>query len=238
MNKKFSVLVAPLIVLIIFSLAGCVELDKLTKNINVSRLSQSDIAAGLKEALRVSSETVVQNLGRTNGFNNDKVAHIVLPENLNNIRDKLKLIGFSGKLDDLELRINRAAEKATPKAKKIFVSTIREMKWDDVKKVYNGPNDAATRYFQNKMTPQLKKELIPVINTALNQVGVVRRYNEIAGKYNSLPFVKPVRSNLSDYTLNKTLDAVFYYLALEEAAIRKDPAKRTTALLKRVFGYK
>ena len=238
MRKIFSPSATPLMIFFIFLLAGCAELDKLKKNIKSNSLGQSDIAAGLKEALRVSSETVVKNLGRTNGFNKDKVAHIVLPRNLNKIRDKLKIIGYSGKLDDLELRINRAAEKATPKAKKIFISTIKEMKWDDVKKVYKGPNDAATRYFQNKMTPHLKKEMIPVINAALNQAGVVRSYNKIVGKYNSLPFVQPVRSNLGEYTLNKTLDAVFYYLALEEAAIRNDPAKRTTELLKKVFGYK
>jgi len=34
------------------------------------------------------------------------------------------------------------------------------------------------------------------------------------------------------------MDGIFYYMAKEEAAIRTDPAKRTTDLLKRVFGAK
>jgi hypothetical protein len=32
------------------------------------------------------------------------------------------------------------------------------------------------------------------------------------------------------------MDGIFYYMAKEEAAIRTNPAKRTTDLLKRVFG--
>jgi len=238
MKKYALVVVAPSILFLTFVLSGCAELDKLKNNLKSNELGQSDIAEGLKEALRVGSATVVGNLGRTNGFNNDKVAHIVLPENLAKIRNALQKIGYSQKLDDLELKINRAAELATPKAKAIFVTVIKQMAWQDAKKIYNGPNDAATRYFQEKMTPSLNQEMKPVINTALAQVGVVRSYNDIVGKYNKLPFVTPVRSDLSDYTLNKTLAALFHYVAIEEMAIRNDPAKRTTEILKRVFGSK
>jgi hypothetical protein len=36
--------------------------------------------------------------------------------------------------------------------------------------------------------------------------------------------------------VGKALDGIFYYIAKEEAAIRSDPAARTTDLLKKVFG--
>jgi len=32
------------------------------------------------------------------------------------------------------------------------------------------------------------------------------------------------------------MDGIFHYIAIEEAAIRQNPAKRTTDLLKSVFG--
>lgn len=34
------------------------------------------------------------------------------------------------------------------------------------------------------------------------------------------------------------MDGIFYYIAKEETGIRKDPAKQTSALLKKVFDGK
>jgi len=227
--------------LFIISLSGCAELKQLRSQLDQQGsspgLSQYDIASGLKEALRVGSSTVVSKLGRRDGFNKDKVAHIILPKNLLKVQKTLKQIGYGKYLDDLELKINRAAEVATPKAKALFVNAITQLTWTDVKKIYNGPDDAATRYFQGKMTSPLKKEMTPVINNALARVGVIQSYEKAMSKYNSLPFVPDVRADLTTHTLDKTLGAIFYYLGQEEAAIRKDPVKRTTAILKKVFGY-
>lgn len=238
MSKSIKLFAVPFLLLVTLSLPGCAELEKLRSKINHGNgLSQDDIAAGLKEALRVGSNTVVKNLGQRDGFNKDKIAHIVLPENLNKVRNTLKKVGYSQQLDDLELRLNRAAEKATPKAKTLFINAIKQLTWQDVKQIYNGPDDAATRYFQGKMTPSLKQEMKPVINQALAQTGVIKSYEKSMAKYRSLPFMPNVRADLTEYTIDKTLSAIFYYLAKEEAAIRKDPARRTTQLLQRVFGY-
>ena len=54
--------------------------------------------------------------------------------------------------------------------------------------------------------------------------------------YKTIPFVPDIKANLTEYTVNKGMEGIFYYLAKEEAAIRKDPVKQTTALLKKVFG--
>ena len=233
LNKKL--LIPALLISVL--LTACVELDKLTRKLDTNNnLSNNQIAAGLKEALRVGSTTVVGNLGRKNGFNNDSIAHIHLPENLGKVQSTLKKIGYSHYLDDLELKLNRAAEKATPHAKTLFLNAIKQLTWRDVKNIYHGPDDAATRYFQGKMTPPLKRDMRPVISNVLAEVGAIKSYERTINKYQSLPFVPNVRADLTDYTINKTLDAIFYYLAKEEAAIRKDPAKRTTELLRRVFG--
>lgn len=78
--------------------------------------------------------------------------------------------------------------------------------------------------------------MYPVINNVLAEVGAIQSYERAIGKYESIPFMPDVRADLANYTIDKTLDAIFYYLAKEEAAIRKDPAKRTTELLRQVFG--
>ncbi|MGD9083054.1 MAG: DUF4197 domain-containing protein [Desulfobacterales bacterium] len=199
-------------------------------------LSVDDIAAGLKDALRVGSETVVAQLGKPDGFNDDPAIHIPLPENFKTVRNALNKIGMSSMLDDLELRLNRAAEVATPKAKTLFLQSIKEMTLDDVMGIYKGPDDAATKYFQNKMSPPLAKAMHPVVEDSLLQVGAVQAYDNVIGKYRSLPFVPDVKADLTNYVIDKSMKGIFHYLALEEAAIRQNPVKRTTDLLERVFG--
>ncbi len=205
---------------------------------NNSKLSISEIAGGLKDALKVGTENVVKQLGKINGFYNDKKVHIPLPKNLQKVKKVLNRIGMGKELNDLELKLNRAAEIATPKAKKLFWNAISQMTIDDVKKIYNGPKDAATQYFKNKMSMPLKNEMRPVIENSLKQVKAIQTYNSILKTYNSLPFVKHIKGNIYDYVLDKALNGIFYYLAKEEAAIRENPAKRTTELLKKVFGRK
>ena len=203
-----------------------------------SALTVEEIGDGLKDALRVGSEKVVARLGRKDGFNTDSAVHIPLPKQLDNVKSVLDKVGMSGLLKDLELKLNRAAEVATPKAKKLFLQAITEMSFEDVKKIYKGPEDAATQYFRSKMSPSLAKEMEPVVNKSLSEVGAVRAYDSVMKEYRSVPFVPDVKADLTDHVVEKGMDGIFYYMAKEEAAIRQNPAKRTTDLLKRVFGAK
>ncbi len=198
-------------------------------------LTVEEIGAGLKEALKVGSKNVVKQLGAEDGFNKDSNIHIPLPASLDSVKSMLDKIGMSSLFEDLELKLNRAAEDATPKAKKLFRNAISDMSFDDVKQIYNGPDDAATQYFKEKMTPDLTLEMKPVIETSLSQVGAVRAYDDMIKNYKSIPFVPDVKTNLTDYVIEKGMDGIFYYMAKEEAAIRQDPVKRTTELLKKVF---
>jgi hypothetical protein len=201
-------------------------------------LSTDEIGAGLKEALRVGSERVVDQLGKADGFNTDPQIHIPLPENLKKVQAALDKVGMSSMVDDLELRLNRAAEAATPKAKKLFGQSIKEMTMDDAKAIYQGPDDAATSYFKGKMSKPLAEEMRPIVEESLAQVGAIQSYDKMMSKYKSLPFVPDAKADLTNHVLDKGMDGIFYYIAKEEAAIRQNPVKRTTELLQRVFGAK
>jgi len=199
-------------------------------------LTREEIGAGLKEALRVGSENVVNQLGRVDGFNKDAAIRIPLPEKLNTVKTALQRVGMSGMLDDLELKLNRAAETATPKARELFRQAIADMTINDVEAIYRGPEDSATRYFQAKMSPALAEEMRPIVDTSLAEVGAIRMYDKVMGRYRSIPFVPDIKTDLTSHVVEKGMDGIFHYLAREEAAIRQDPVKRTTELLKRVFG--
>lgn len=198
-------------------------------------LTVGEIATGLKEALRVGSDRVVDQVGATGGFNLDPAIRIPLPGPLQRARDALAAVGLSGLADDLQDRMNRAAEVASEKARPIFFGAIERMTLDDALAIYNGPSDAATRYFEREMTPPLTHEMRPVVDDALREAGAVRAYDAMIGRYRALPFVPDVQADLSDHTVRGGLSGIFHYLAQEEAAIRESPAARTTDILKRVF---
>ncbi|SLM27393.1 conserved hypothetical protein [Desulfamplus magnetovallimortis] len=194
------------------------------------------MADAFKEALRIGSENVVNKLGTEDGFNKDSSIHIPLPEQLETVKTMLSGVGMSGFVDDLELKLNRAAEAATPKAKELFVQSITEMTFDDVKKIYEGPENSATLYFKEKMGTSLMGEMRPIVDEKLSEVGAVQSYDQVISKYKTMPFVPDVKANLTDHVLAKGIDGIYHYIAQEEAAIRNDPAKHTTELLKKVFG--
>ncbi len=209
--------------------------EEKTTTLSGTGLPMDEIAAGLKEALRVGSENVVGKLSATNGFNTDDAIHIPLPESLSMVKMALDKVGYASLTDDLELKLNRAAEAATPQAKDLFLDAITAMSFENVQEIYKGADDAATQYFKEKMSPGLALAMKPVIDDTLSQVGAVQAYDAMMGQYKALPFVPDVKSNLTQYVVDKGMDGIFHYMAVEEKAIRQDPIKRTTQLLQKVF---
>jgi hypothetical protein len=199
-------------------------------------LTEFEITRGLKEALQIGSARVIKQVGRVDGYNDDPEIHISLPRSLRSVQYALRTAGVPDLLDDLELRLNRAAEVAAPKAKYLFYSAIRQMTLLDVRRIYNGRDDAATRYFQKSMTPGLTDEMRPVVDSSLSQVGAIRAYDKAMTLYNNIPIAPKVNPDLTGYVVEKGIEGIFYYLAKEEAEIRKNPVKRTTEILRKVFG--
>ena len=201
-----------------------------------SALSTDEIAAGLREALRVGTGRVVEQVGTTDGFNADPDIHIPLPGALKDVQSVLQKVGMGDLADDLELKLNRGAEAAAPAAKELFIQAISEMTLEDVQAIYKGPDDSATQYFKGKMSPALAKRMAPIVDESLADVGAVKSLDAMMSQYKSIPFVPDVKSDLTSYVVEKAMDGIFLYVGREEAAIRTNPAARTTDLLKKVFG--
>jgi hypothetical protein len=199
-------------------------------------LSNEKIAAGLKEALNLSAKKVVAQLGKEGGFTLDPKIRIPLPAPLAKADSALKKVGMGALTKDLETRMNRAAELATPKAQALFVDAIKQMTVKDARSILSSQQDAATVYLRKTTGKQLETNMKPIVGKTLADAGAVRAYDQVAGQYAQLPFVSGLKTNLNDYVATKAVDGIFYYVAQEEAAIRKNPAKRTTELLRAVFG--
>ena len=199
-------------------------------------LSTADITAGLREALKVGTERVVGNLGAADGYTGDPAIHIPLPPELQKVQSFLKKFGLSQLADDVELRLNRAAEAAAPKTTELIWNAISSMTLDDAQRIYDGPDDAATQYFKKVATGDLTATVKPVVDQSLAEVGAISAYDNLMGQYKNMPFVPDVKADLSQHATDLALQGLFHYLAKEEAEIRKNPAKRTTEILSKVFG--
>jgi hypothetical protein len=159
-----------------------------------------------------------------------------MPSNLRPLERGLRAIGFGPKIDAFILSMNRSAEAAAPAAKKIFTDAIFEMSFDDARKILSGGDTAATDYFKGKTTEKLNIAFRPYVEKTMSENGVTKQYKTLTDQYQSIPFAKSESLDINKYVVEKALDGLFYELADQERQIRKDPAARTTSLLKEVFG--
>lgn len=199
-------------------------------------VSTSEVGAGLKEALKVGTGRVVDQVSSPNGYFSDDAIKIKLPDELAKVQKSLGRVGMDGALNDLELKMNRAAEEAAPKAKNLFVSAVTSMTIDDAMSLFNGGDTAATEFLRGKTEAQLRQEFKPYVVAAMGQVGALEQAEKVVGQYLPANMVSSVRNELVTHAVDGALDGLFVYLAKEEQEIRNDPAKQTTKLLKRVFG--
>jgi len=196
----------------------------------------STIAAGLKEALSTGTENAVNTVSKADGYFGNQMIKILMPEKIRMVSDVLSKLGYQKEVDDFVLGMNRAAEKAAPKAAAVFGDAIREMTFDDARKILNGGDTAATEFFKTKTHDKLYDAFKPIISSSMDEVGATRSYKEMMSKYETIPFMDRTSVDLDHYVTDKSLDGLFYMVGQEEKKIRTDPAARATDLLKTVFG--
>ncbi|MEM9422807.1 MAG: DUF4197 domain-containing protein [Pseudomonadota bacterium] len=205
-----------------------------------SGLTQADAVLGIKTALNNGVAAAISRVGRTNGFLGDGKIRIPLPGFLGETQQTLARIGMSGLLDDLETQLNRGAERAAPGAKQLFVNAVTSMSVSDALGIVRGGPTSATNYFERRTTPQLTSLFRPVMTDALQRAGAIQTFDRLSSRMSSVPFAPQLgadaKTSLIDHGIAKGLDGIFYYIGQEEAAIRRDPVKRTSEILRRVFG--
>jgi hypothetical protein len=216
------------------------QFDKILKGLTGTDqqggLSDAKIGSGLKEALKVGTENTVNLTGKTDGYFLNQAIKILMPEKLQSLEKGLRMVGYGPQIDEFVHSMNRAAEQAAPHAKQIFWDAIGEMTFEDARKILSGNDTAATQYFKGKTTGKLTAAFQPVVEKSMNEVGVTKQYNELVGRYQSIPFVKSEAFDINHYVVSKALDGLFYVLGEEERKIRTNPGARVTDLLKEVFG--
>ncbi|MDW5287632.1 DUF4197 domain-containing protein [Formosa sp. PL04] len=198
-------------------------------------MSNTDIAAGLRQALNLGIEDQVNKLTQPNGFYNNSLVKIMLPEELEKVDSGLRSVGLGSLADEGIKVLNSAAEDAVKEATPIFVNAVKGISFDDAKTILLGNDDAATVYLTDKTQLELYEKFQPIINQSFKKVGADTVWNTIITKYNSLPFVSKVNPDLTDYVTSEALNGVYIMIAVEEKEIRSSTAARSTNLLQSVF---
>ncbi|MFT5129842.1 MAG: hypothetical protein ACI8W8_003471 [Rhodothermales bacterium] len=199
-------------------------------------LNLETITAGLREALQVSTRNSVAQTSKDGGFQDNPLIRIPMPEKLDKLGGALRTIGLGSVVDDFERRMNVAAEQAAAKATPVFIDGIKQMSFADAKAILKGNETAATDYFRRVGQDRLQEVFRPIATAQMEQVGAVSAYNKLLTAYRKLPFSTEPQFSLEEYVTGKSIDGLFHVLAEEEKKIRKDPAARTSALLRQVFG--
>ena len=193
-------------------------------------------AAGIKEALAVSTERAVQGLSRENGYFGNAAVKILMPSSIQKVADVARMAGYQKQVDEFILSMNRAAEAAAPLASRYFGDAIRDMSLEDVRGILTGGNTAATDFFSRKTRDKLYAAFKPIVSQKVDAVGATGAYKTMMGRYERVPLVQSQSLDLDDYVTNKSLDGLFHMVGEEEKKIRTDPVARSTDLLKAVFG--
>jgi hypothetical protein len=245
MKIKTIVILASFIVV-----SGCAELMNVLQTVSPVPLTEEDVANGLKEALVTGATNSAKRLAAENGYYGDEAIKILLPDDAKMIIDNIsKLPGGDKLVQDVILRINRAAEDAAKEVVPVFAGSIKQMTIKDAFNILNGADNAATSYlkattynelyalYKPKIQASTEKKIVANISTKESWTTLTGKWNQLANSVaGRLANLKPVNSDLDDYLTNRALGGMFLKVEAEELKIRKDVSARVSPLLQRVFG--
>ncbi|GAA4360565.1 DUF4197 domain-containing protein [Kangiella marina] len=234
--KLFKVAMTVAFTLLVATSCKTTDINRVLDSIGGNQpLSEQTVVAGLKQALEVGTKNSVNSTNRPGGFSNNPLIKIVVPEKLDNAASTLRKVGLGSYVDNFEMQMNRAAEKASGEATEVFIGAISSMSIADAWGILRGGDNAATDYFRTKTQTSLERRFQPIITSSMEKVGFYNDYKQLLGAYEKLPFADKPNMNIEDYVMQETLGGLFTLVAQEERKIRDNPVARTTELLRKVF---
>jgi hypothetical protein len=231
-------------------LTGCATVLNIIQTAGQGPLTESEVISGLKEALITGAKNSSRILSAENGYFGDAAVKILLPDEAGIIVNNLsKLPGGDKLVQDVILRINRAAEDAAKEVAPIFANSVSQMTIKDAFNILNGADNSATSYLRSttfndlyslykpKIQASTEKKIIGDVSTKGSWQTLTGKWNTLAGSTaGKLAGLKTVNTDLDDYLTKKALDGVFLKVEGEELKIRKEVSARVTPILQRVFG--
>lgn len=208
------------------------------KNESGTVLSNEEVIKGLKEALNIGIEKSTEKASAIGGFLKNDLIRIPFPPEAKIVRDKAMQWGLDNKVEKFEQTLNEAAEEACKTATPIFINAVKNMSVIDGFKILKGDDIAATNYLKKETSLELYNLFIPEVKKAIEKVSLTAYWNPLVKKYNQTTRItgkEKIETDLNKYVTERALDGLFKLVEIQEKEIRKNPLKRTSEILKKVF---
>ncbi len=240
MKKKFFL---PLGIVTMLTVSACDVLEEAATIVTdgsttTPSLTNTEVIAGLKEALTVGITNSVNLTSVTDGFLANSAIRLPFPPDALKVKEKALEWGLSGQVEKFETTLNRAAEEASKEALPIFKNAIMNMSIQDGFSILNGGNGAATKFLRDNTNAALITAFSPKVEEAISKVKLTDYWNPIITKYNSaMTFTggEKLNPDLDKYVTELAIKGLFTMVEKEENKIRQDPAARVTDILQKVF---
>jgi hypothetical protein len=219
----------PLFILLVIA-SGCAEMLNVLQSTVSVPLTEEEVVKGLKEALSVGARNSADKLSAENGYYGDAAIKILLPDEAKVIIDNISRIpGGEQLVEDVVLRINRAAEDAAKEVAPIFLNSITSMTISDAFNILRGADNAATNYlrtttsdalitlYKPKIASSTEKKIIANVSTKDSWIALTGKWNSLANTIpGKLAGFKPVNVDLDDFLTRKALEGMFSKVEKEE----------------------
>ncbi len=187
----------------------------------------------IRRLLSLSSQRAFASLMRENGFFDDQLAKIDLPDALGGVRGATiasVVLGSSAFRNRLTKQVNRAAEKGAEMAAPIVADAVTSLSINDAAKIISGGGSAATDLLKAAMGNALIGKMLPGIDNGLKLFDspVV---TEALKQVTNIDF-----AGLRDDISRKASVGIYRAIGREEVAIRTDPSSTNDPVLMGVFG--
>jgi|GEM_PF-2912248 len=175
-----------------------------------------------KDLLSVAIDRAVYESSQVNGFYHEPNLKIKIPDQMKKIESLSRKFNVDLFWHDIELGLNRAAEKAAPKVGVLMKSALEDLKFEkDPEKILKEEGSMAA-YFHRKMQVRLSEDFKQEIERSVGNEIALAPYVEMKNIYSAIPFVKNSDQifMLEDAVSRKALEGIFLRIKEEENRLR------------------
>ena len=194
-------------------------------------LTEQDAAAAIRQMLQLGTQGNFQG-----AFTKDAVMAALFPEALRKTLNTLQQLGLTNEVDRFTTTMALAAEQTATKSVPIFVKGISNMSFTDANRIVKSGGTSATDYLRTSVGTELRQEIKPVMQNALNEYKLIDQWNSIIKPAQALVGNK-LNLDLPTIMAGLVSEKMFQQLEAKEQQVRSNASARTTSLLQKVFSH-
>jgi len=185
----------------------------------------------VRRLLQFSSERAFASLLQPNGFWDNQLARLALPDFLGSRGGVVESILTSPLFKDrLQRAFNRVAERGAERAAPLVTEAVLNVRIDNALAILNGGPSAATSYLRGTMATSLVEVMVPALGDAF-RVSQEPLVGQLLGALTGMDV-----SGLSrDFAVDVD-NAIWGEIGRQEGAIRADPSSTNDPILMAVLG--